>query len=1158
MRLLDLDLLAFGPFSGTRLDLGRQGVLHVIFGPNEAGKSTALRAITNLLYGIPGNTPDAHRHAMPDLRIGARITNGGPAVHVIRRKGNKNTLLAPDETPLPDDAISLLLGGIGEPLFRSMFGLDHVSLRDGAQALLHGKGTVGESLFAAGFGGRGVHAVLEQLEQEAAAIFKTRGQNPKLNEAIRLFKEAERCTRDAATSADAYRTQQDALRDARTECDSLAEKRRELAAEQNRLQRVLRVLPLMARRNEHSARRLALGEVPPLPDDSRPRRIAAQTTIRECERDRERLAREIDLLEHRRAELQPPASLLEIDEHTIKDLQDRLGSHRKAEEDLPRRRDELRRLEEEAVAIPQRLGRRVSLDQIESLRVSASQQALIRKLAQERSGLETAVTEAKRALEQRRIRQEQNRSQLAALPPAEDVQSLQTALWRAQRLGDIDGTIETIEKEKARLEEDLRQKVGSLGVSTSIPSSLAALPVPAMESVERFAERFEASDRTSDEIGKRRRDCHQRSLRVQRGLEELHLGGEVPSEEQLDEQRARRDATWQQIKRSWQAAEPADARAEVFEDEVRATDDVADRLRREADRVASRAKLAAELAECEREDATFEQEIRGIAAGRAELLAEWTALWKPAGVDPLAPAEMRTWLARFVAAVKVAENLAEKRLARVDLEEKRTRHRAELCAAYRQPGQPPEERIASFDGLLEVARGVLEERLACVTRRAELNRAIDEANAEISELERRHEESSRASEGWKRAWEQSVAPLGLSPGAHAVEALAVLDDLTELFGKMDAIRQLGRRVEGIVRDTTRFADLVAGLVQRHASNLSGLTATEAGDRLLRAYQQAQADQRERTAIEAALQAKHAERSECEQLGMNAASDLDALCQLAKVESAENLESAEEAAAEAAEIDRELRKIEAELYQAGEGATIDELVEQARGVEADSVRSRLQEVEAETEETQERRAHLLQQIGSWEEGLRHLEAGGRAADAAVEAQEHLAAIKSGVSKYVRLRLAALFLRREIERYRERAQGPLLARADKLFPRLTLGRYNGLRVGFDTGDDPVLRCLRDDGTEVGVEGLSDGTRDQLYLALRVATLEHHSESNDPMPVVLDDVLIHFDDERAAAALEVLAELAGRTQVLFFTHHQHLVDLARATLPETARVEHQLHLA
>ncbi len=69
------------------------------------------------------------------------------------------------------------------------------------------------------------------------------------------------------------------------------------------------------------------------------------------------------------------------------------------------------------------------------------------------------------------------------------------------------------------------------------------------------------------------------------------------------------------------------------------------------------------------------------------------------------------------------------------------------------------------------------------------------------------------------------------------------------------------------------------------------------------------------------------------------------------------------------------------------------------------------------------------------------------------------------------------------------------------------------------------------EVPVEGMSDGTRDQLYLALRIAALEQHFRANGPMPVVADDLLIKFDDRRAAAALRVLAELSHSTQVMVF---------------------------
>jgi uncharacterized protein YhaN len=106
-----------------------------------------------------------------------------------------------------------------------------------------------------------------------------------------------------------------------------------------------------------------------------------------------------------------------------------------------------------------------------------------------------------------------------------------------------------------------------------------------------------------------------------------------------------------------------------------------------------------------------------------------------------------------------------------------------------------------------------------------------------------------------------------------------------------------------------------------------------------------------------------------------------------------------------------------------------------------------------------------------------------------------------------------------------------------------------------DEAVLRAVRADGTDVGIEALSDGTRDQLYLALRLASLERHAHLNEPMPLVLDDVLVHSDDERARAALEVLGDVAQTTEVLFFTHHARLVDLAREALGESRLALHRL---
>jgi uncharacterized protein YhaN len=158
----------------------------------------------------------------------------------------------------------------------------------------------------------------------------------------------------------------------------------------------------------------------------------------------------------------------------------------------------------------------------------------------------------------------------------------------------------------------------------------------------------------------------------------------------------------------------------------------------------------------------------------------------------------------------------------------------------------------------------------------------------------------------------------------------------------------------------------------------------------------------------------------------------------------------------------------------------------------------------------------------------------------------------LARYLKVRLAKTILEQEIARYRERHQGPVLARASELFRRLTLERYRGLRVGIE---ERTLAMLRADGDEVSVAQLSEGTQYQLYLALRLATLEHYIETNEPVPLVFDDLLIHFDDERAAAAFGVLGELAERVQVLYFTHLSRDLSLCERTVPAGIQRQHRL---
>jgi uncharacterized protein YhaN len=224
---------------------------------------------------------------------------------------------------------------------------------------------------------------------------------------------------------------------------------------------------------------------------------------------------------------------------------------------------------------------------------------------------------------------------------------------------------------------------------------------------------------------------------------------------------------------------------------------------------------------------------------------------------------------------------------------------------------------------------------------------------------------------------------------------------------------------------------------------------------------------------------------------------------------------------------------------------------------DGIEPEIQRLNEEIDRLTDEKSRLDQTIGEERNELSKMDGGARAAELAEQAQMLLGRLENDTEQYARLRIASAVLHRAIERFREKNQGPILTRANAIFARLTCGSFEGIRADFDDQGRPVLVGVRPDGKDiVGVEGMSEGSADQLYLALRLAGLEDYLDKNEPIPFIVDDILIKFDDARAAAALRVLAQLAARTQILFFTHHRHLVELADKHVDPALLIKHTLN--
>ena len=107
MEIRELNLTAFGPFSDRLLEFtSSEGGLHIVYGPNEAGKSSSLRGLKALFFGIPTRTNDNFLHDNKALRIAGKLrNNNGQELVVVRRKGNKNTLLDVEGQPMDESPL---------------------------------------------------------------------------------------------------------------------------------------------------------------------------------------------------------------------------------------------------------------------------------------------------------------------------------------------------------------------------------------------------------------------------------------------------------------------------------------------------------------------------------------------------------------------------------------------------------------------------------------------------------------------------------------------------------------------------------------------------------------------------------------------------------------------------------------------------------------------------------------------------------------------------------------------------------------------------------------------------------------------------------------------------------------------------------------------
>lgn len=1143
MRIARLELAAFGPFTERCLDFsgGAPGGLHLVYGRNAAGKSSALRAVSDLLFGVPSKSNDDHVHPYSALRIRALIERStGERMLVQRLKRSKDSLRDEHDVPLDELVLKHLLGSVDRAMFERVFGLDHERLRDAGRALLEGGGDVGESLFDAGAGGQGVRRVLSGLRDEAERLFKPRGGKQEIAQLLERYKAARERVRDASHPPEAFVEQQRELERQHAECVALS---RELSAcrgerEHDRL--LLTTLKGIAHRQKLVAELELLGHLPELPDGFSQRRERVQANLATYRINVERAEREVQRLLKRSSEIRPPSDLLAVGEETMALLREGIGSTKKALLDLPARRSALAERRAEVQIMERRLGVDSTLASPEALRGRRAGEARFRKLLAEKATRAERHRALRERLAEADLDLETHKARLAAMPPPEDAAELEGVVQAARHAGDLESALETVRRERAELELLSTAELGTLAPFAGTLDDLCRLRVPSAETMARFEKGFAEVDERRRRAGEDFERCRLRSAELTQRLAAEELAGQVPSEEDLWRARRTRDAHFDEL--SQRPGPGADERPWLFEaahlrryrESVVAADVLADRLRREASRVVDRARRVAELEQIVAEQRRLTDLLVKLEKESERLERAWTESWASAGFQPQGPGEMRGWIARRERAVELAIRRTQASERQSLLEGQARELSLGLKAVL---GELP------TDSRLVVGVALAEEKLES-ERRLRTQRAALEAR--IAELEVRSAAAARelrASEQEMRERDAEIAravqALGFEATLAAEEVEARLEALADLLRSRDQASELERRITGIERDLSSFESEVTELVRAYASDLAGLAVWQAAAEIVIRFDRGRRDAETLDRLVSELEERRAELEEQRVLLAHAQSEAQELLTMSGADDTNELLAIESRTRKARELRAELDGLEATLNEAAGPQGLQALIEQGAATDPARLSARLAELDGSIEQLEERYSDSIRSHQRVQAGL-ELFADTSAVFAAEEERALAASIVVRVERWAKLKLAEVLLAREIERYREQNQGPVLRRAAELFARLTHGEYQGLRVGRE---ERSLVAVRQSDVEVTVEGLNEAARYHLYLALRLASLERYLEHAEPLPLVLDDILIHFDEEGARAALCVLDELSHKVQILLFTHHRHVLELGKA---------------
>lgn len=1140
MRLQRIDLIKYGKFTDRSIEFPQsRRDFHLIVGPNEAGKSTLRSAILDLLFGIPTRSSHAFLHPLNELRLGATISNQNGAFEFHRVKGQKQTLRTGANAVLPDTALIPFLGTADRKFFDQMFGLDHTRLVAGGNSILNAENDIGQVLFQSAAGIAGLGKIRDALLAEADKLWAPRKAAERAYyRAADLLDKATATLKEATVRTKVW-TEANARLDAvEEELARVGQELRQLEINRSRLERIRRCAPFLHALKDAEQQLAGLGAVVELPADAASMLAHAERELSTAQKLLELYSKDVEKTQQELASIQPDTAILALapDITSLEECRLRYSAHA---HDIGRREEEIGALQSDIRKACAQLGWQYeSDDALEARLPSVLVRRELSRLSRAHGGVAQALRAAEQAQQSKATEIAQLSQELAETAVGDVSPALRAALDKARAIGDPEPALLHHQSTLSNAKAALASAELALGKWNRPIPELVAMQLPGPEALSLVAQDRQTLEADKRALAKRIQEQAEAVSTIDLKIAQLKQSHRPTTQESVLQAREERDASWSAIKTGTITLQEG---AEPFEASMRRTDELADKR---LENVEVAAELQSQQHQLERA-MLLQSTLAGQLSELKEQIASFNKIWEESaasiGLPGMRLEDIGDWIAKREKTLAAAAECRQAQDAADAVARQVEDVRLTLAAALRNAGVsiPDTDSLPALRVQAEESVRALE---VAQVRRETLESQLKAAKLQAQSLAKAAIDAKNDMEGWQAEWSKALINAGLAPDSTIGTVEGALELIAQIDELLEKIRQIRvERIDAMKADLDRFAEQARRLSLQFGTEFNDSSPAQVAQELAKRLLNARNAQTEADRLKDALHAARAEVRRAQESIETAGASLKPLMERTGTDSLVLLAEAISRSDKRRQVLSALATAKAQLLDSGDGLTREQLVAEMDAVDLSHLASELEHAAQDHAAAVQRQAALSADKENAKRTVEAIGGTGTAAVAEAQRQEALAEMADAAERYVKVYTAGRLLRWSIDRYREEKQGPMLGRAGAIFARLTQGAFQKLVVDFDA-QPMALEGQRADGKLVPISGMSDGTRDQLYLALRMAALELHLDQAPPLPFIADDLFINYDDGRSAAGFEALAALSERTQVIYLTHHDHLVSPVR----------------